>query len=104
MLAEVVAAAALGVGGWHPHAPLPVGRAETCGVDWREYAVVIGGLLADGAPSARADAYNARTDEWTRLPDLPVPISHPMAATGSGSLYVFGGGGTGRGVFAAATA
>src|SRR5919204_2253709 len=91
MIAELLVAAAM----WQTDPPLPVARSEVAGANWRGYAVVVGGFLADGRSSARVDAYNPRVQEWVRLPDLPVAVNHPMAAAGGGRLYVFGGYGAG---------
>jgi N-acetylneuraminic acid mutarotase len=87
VIAELLAAAAA----WQSDPPLPVARSEVAGANWRGYAVVVGGFLADGTSSARVDAYNARVQEWSRLADLPVVVNHPMAAAGGGRLYVLGG-------------
>ena len=95
MITALLAAVAL----WQTDPPLPVPRSEVAGANWRGYAVVAGGFLADGSSSRRVDAYNSRIQEWTRLPDLPVAVNHAMAAAGGGRLYVFGGygaGGAGR--------
>jgi non-specific serine/threonine protein kinase len=53
--------------------------------------VVIGGFLANGASSARVDAYAPRTDRWSRLPNLPLQVNHAMAAASGDRLYVLGG-------------
>jgi non-specific serine/threonine protein kinase len=53
--------------------------------------VVVGGLTEDGAPSARADAFTPATGTWSRLPDLPVAVHHPLVASGGGRVYVAGG-------------
>jgi hypothetical protein len=92
VIAELLTAAAM----WQADPPLPVARSEVAGANWRGYAVVVGGFLADGSSSARVDAYNARVQEWLRLPDLPAAVNHPMAAAGGARLYVFGGYRAGR--------
>ncbi len=53
--------------------------------------VLVGGLTADGAPSARVDAYSPATDRWRRLPDLPAGVHHALAASDGRRLYVVGG-------------
>jgi N-acetylneuraminic acid mutarotase len=88
VIAALLAAAAAM---WQTDPPLPVARSEVAGANWRGYAVVAGGFLADGTSSARVDAYNSRIQEWSRLPDLPVAVNHAMAVAGGGRLYVFGG-------------
>jgi Kelch motif len=87
VIAELLVLAAM----WQSDAPLPVARSEVAGANWRGYAVVVGGFTADGASSARVDAYNSRSGDWLRLPDLPVRVNHAMATAGGGRLYVFAG-------------
>jgi N-acetylneuraminic acid mutarotase len=60
----------------------------------REIAVV-GGFLANGRNSSRADAYSPGRNRWRRLPDLPVSVDHAMAAGRGSELYVVGGYGPG---------
>jgi N-acetylneuraminic acid mutarotase len=91
----VIAAFLVAAAMWQTDAALPLARSEVAGANWRGSAVVVGGFTADGASSARVDAYNSRIDEWTRLPDLPIAVNHPMAAAGGGRLFVFGGYGAG---------
>jgi N-acetylneuraminic acid mutarotase len=92
MIAELLAVAAA----WQSGPAVPVARSEVAGTAWRGYVVVAGGYLADGQSSTRVDAYNSRTREWTRLPDLPAAVNHAMAAAGGGRLYVLGGNGAPR--------
>ena len=60
----------------------------------REIAVV-GGFLASGRNTGRADAYSPARNRWRRLPNLPVTVDHAMSAGVSGRLYVVGGYGPG---------
>jgi hypothetical protein len=52
---------------------------------------VLGGLTADGTPSAQADRYVFPTDEWNSLPPLPAPLHHAGAGELGDRLYVVGG-------------
>ena len=92
MIAELLAA----VASWQSGPAVPLPRSEVAGAAWRGYVVIAGGFLADGQSSTRVDAYNPRTREWRRLPDLPVAVNHAMAAAGGGRLYVLGGYGAPR--------
>lgn len=92
MIAELLAA----VASWQSGPAVPLPRSEVAGAAWRGYVVIAGGFLADGRSSTRVDAYNPRTQQWTRLPDLPVAVNHAMAAAGGGRLYVLGGYGAPR--------
>ncbi|HEY7694011.1 MAG TPA: kelch repeat-containing protein [Gaiellaceae bacterium] len=76
---------------WLSAAPLPQPRSEVGAAVLRGEVVVVGGLTADGAPSARADAYSSATNRWRRLPDLPSAVHHPLVASGGGRVYVAGG-------------
>jgi non-specific serine/threonine protein kinase len=49
-------------------------------------------------PSARVDAYSPASDRWRRLPDLPAPVHHTLAASDGQRLYVVGGYGEPLGV------
>jgi Galactose oxidase, central domain/Kelch motif len=73
-------------------APLPAPpRTEVVGARFFHGLAVIGGLTADGTPSAEADRYFFPTDEWNSLPPLPVPLHHAGAGELGDRLYVVGG-------------
>jgi non-specific serine/threonine protein kinase len=78
-------------GGWQRHAPLPLERTEVAAAAAGGELVVVGGFLADGTTSARADAYSPGSDRWRRLPDLPLAVNHAMAASDGRRVYVVGG-------------
>ena len=94
MIAPQLAAAALA---WVSATPLREARTEVGAAVLRAEIVVVGGLTADGAASARADAYSPASGRWRRLPDLPAAVHHPLVASGGGRVYVAGGYGTGLG-------
>jgi N-acetylneuraminic acid mutarotase len=87
MTALLVAAALA----WLSAAPAPEPRTEVVAAVVNSEIVVVGGLTAEGAPSARVDAYSPRTDRWRRLPDLPIGVHHAMAASDGARLFVVGG-------------
>jgi non-specific serine/threonine protein kinase len=70
---------------------LPQARSEVAAAALGAEIVVVGGFLPDGTTSGRVDAYSPALDRWRRLPDLPVPVNHAMAAAAAGRLYVVGG-------------
>ena len=82
--------------GWQRHAAMPEERSEVAAAAVDGELVVVGGFVADGHDSARADAYLPATDRWRRLPDLPVPVDHAAAASVNGRMYVIGGYGADR--------
>src|SRR5919202_5751567 len=90
VLAAVASALVL-AGAWETRAPLPVPRSEVAGARVGLSIAIVGGFLADGSNSSRVDLYSPARTGWTRLPDLPVAVNHPMAAGVAGRLYVFGG-------------
>jgi N-acetylneuraminic acid mutarotase len=100
--AALVVALALGggAGGWTSHARLPVPRTEVAAAAYGGEIVVAGGLLADGTSSRRIDLYDPSTDAWRRAPDLPAGLNHAAAAVSRGTLYVIGGYGAPRSLFA----
>lgn len=70
---------------------LPDARTEVAGARFGGGVAVVGGLTAEGEPTARADRYDPESDSWSRLPDLPVPLHHTAAVEFGGRLWVVGG-------------
>lgn len=66
-------------------------RTEVVGSPFFFGLAVVGGLTAEGAPSAQVDHYSFPTDEWRSLPPLPVGVHHAGAGELDGRLYVVGG-------------
>lgn len=82
--------------GWQRHSPLPEPRTELAAAITGSTIVAVGGFLASGANTARADAYSIADDRWRRLPDLPVAVDHAAAAAAGGRVYLVGGYGRDR--------
>ena len=78
---------------------MPLARTEVAAARLGNEIAVMGGFLADGTSTGRADAYSPRTGRWRRLPDLPAKVNHAMAASAGGRLYVVGGYGAERSAF-----
>ncbi len=76
---------------WEDGAPLPEARAEVVSTVVNGKILVIGGVRGDGSASKRVDAYDPVADDWGRLPDLPIALHHPAAASWKGRVYVVGG-------------
>ena len=70
---------------------MPLARSEVAGAALEGEIAVAAGFLANGASSPRVEAYSPTRRTWRRLPDLPVAVNHPMAASYRGRLYVVGG-------------
>jgi non-specific serine/threonine protein kinase len=77
--------------GWEDGAPVPVPRTEVAAATLGDRVVVVGGFLADGATTARADLYQPARDRWSRLPSLPLGLNHAAAATWRDTVVVAGG-------------
>jgi hypothetical protein len=80
---------------WRPVAPVPVARTEVAAALFGREIAVVGGFLASGRNSSRADAYSPARNRWRRLPSLPTPVDHAMAAGRGSELYLVGGYGPG---------
>lgn len=74
-----------------PPAEMPEPRTEVAGAAWNGRIVVVGGLTANGQASARADVYDPRSNEWSRLPDLPRPVHHTAVVAFDDRVWVIGG-------------
>src|SRR5918995_1690997 len=76
---------------WQTHAPLPEPKTEVAAGVARGELVAVGGFTANGANSARVDAYSIARNAWRRLPDLPVSVDHAAAASAGTRVYALGG-------------
>ncbi len=73
------------VAAWVAGSPLSAPRSEVAAAPLRSEIVVVGGFDASGGNSRRVDAYDTRRNTWRRLPNLPVPVDHAVAASARGS-------------------
>ena len=76
---------------WRGAAPVPTPRTEVAAAAVKGEAVVVGGFLADGSTTGRAEAYSPRTNRWRRLADLPVAVNHAAGGAWRGRMLVAGG-------------
>jgi hypothetical protein len=72
-----------------------VARTEVSAAVFGKEIAVVGGFLANGQNSSRADAYSPSRNRWRRLPDLPARLDHATAVGRGTELYVVGGYGPG---------
>lgn len=72
------------------YAPLPEARTEVAGASHLGGLVAVGGLRADGTATARVDVLMPLSD-WSRAPDLPMPLHHAGAASWQFRVWVVGG-------------
>ena len=76
---------------WRRAAPVPTPRTEVAAAAANGEAVVVGGFLADGSTTGRAEAYSPKTNRWRRLPDLPAAVNHAAGGAWRGRMIVAGG-------------
>jgi hypothetical protein len=78
---------------WERAADAPLGRTEALGGVLGGKLYVFGGYTSfDVIPkSFEAHVYDPQTDLWTRLPDLPRPLTHTGTASDGQSFYFAGG-------------
>jgi Kelch motif len=77
---------------WKTAAPIPLPRSEVAAAAVGDEILVVGGFLDErGRSSSRVDAFSPARNRWRRLPNLPVAVNHPMAASASRRFYVVGG-------------
>ena len=78
-------------GAWVPTAAIPDARQEVAVVALEGRVYVIGGLATGGAASSRVDVFDTRSNQWQRVPSLPINSHHPMAAVIGNRIYIAGG-------------
>ena len=79
-------------GGWSQVASLPLARTEAQQAIKDGLLYVFGGFYNSGWDATRrVDVYNPAADTWTRLPDMPVAITH-AASVIDGNNVIFAGG------------
>jgi N-acetylneuraminic acid mutarotase len=81
--------------GWRSATAVPVPRTEVSAALFGKEIGVVGGFVAAGSNSSRADAYSPARNRWRRLPNLPVRVDHAMAVGRRNELIVVGGYGPG---------
>ena len=71
--------------------PLPIARAGVAGTAWQGIVVVAGGAGSGGGLSVRVDAYDPKTGQWTRGPNLPVAVRDAALGVLGDDLWLVGG-------------
>jgi N-acetylneuraminic acid mutarotase len=61
------------------------------GTAWQGLVVVAGGTTAAGGTSSRVDAFDPKTGQWSRGPNLPVPLRDAALAVQGDDLWIVGG-------------
>jgi len=81
---------------WTTVAPLPVARSEAAGAVVDRNLYVFGGYIKStvkpfARPISRSDVYNPANNTWTRIADLPNPLTHTGTAVDGRNIYLAGG-------------
>jgi N-acetylneuraminic acid mutarotase len=87
----LAAVAGLLVSGWQTGAPMPVARSEVAATPYRGGVAIVGGFSGSCVSSRRVDLFLPASNQWRRLPDLPIALNHAAAAAVGRTLYVAGG-------------
>lgn len=77
--------------GWQLGKPLPVARLESAGIVIGEKLYVFGGFCFRLKASTRVDVYDPSQDSWTRLADMPTPVTHVSAVLDDRFVWFAGG-------------
>ncbi|HEX2035178.1 MAG TPA: kelch repeat-containing protein [Chloroflexota bacterium] len=92
LLSPIGCGAAEPPGSWRPLPAAPVARFEAQGavVDGKLY--LFGGFYNSGMnASNRSEVYDPATRRWTRLADMPEPVTHAAVAADGTTIYFLGG-------------
>jgi N-acetylneuraminic acid mutarotase len=76
---------------WSAGTSVPEPRTEVAAARFGSEIGVVGGFLADGTSSSRADAYSPARNAWRPLPRYPLAVNHAAATAWRGRLIVIGG-------------
>ena len=77
---------------WTSAAANPQGRFEAQGAMVNGKLYVFGGFYNNAIDAtARSDVYDPATNRWTRIKDMPEPITHAGVATDGNTVYIIGG-------------
>jgi N-acetylneuraminic acid mutarotase len=83
---------ALGTLTWHTVAPIPQGITEGAGETVNGKLYVFSGFTDNNFyPSSRVYRYDPATNVWTRLHDMPVPVTHAGTCVDGNYIYIAGG-------------
>ena len=76
---------------WHALPSAPTARQQVGATVSNGKLWVLGGLTTVGTSTAKVEAYDPASRQWTSGPDLPLPLHHLMAVTYHNQLVVMGG-------------
>ena len=76
---------------WEPRSDAPVPRFEPAVLEVDGRILLFGGFSAFPGVTARVDRYDPATDAWTRLRDMPAPLTHAAPARDGRQVWFAGG-------------
>jgi N-acetylneuraminic acid mutarotase len=77
---------------WDTRASGPIGRMEAQGTVAAAKLYIFGGFTVDfKTVTTRADAYDATTNTWTRIADVPEALTHSAVVADGTTIYMIGG-------------
>lgn len=77
---------------WEARTPSPIGRIEGPSVVVDDRVYVFGGFFNQALRTTdQVHVYDPASDTWTRLADLPVPLTHAGFAVDNQKVWVVGG-------------
>ncbi|HRK30509.1 MAG TPA: kelch repeat-containing protein [Tepidisphaeraceae bacterium] len=78
--------------GWSAIASLPLARTEAMNVSKNGMLYVFGGFFDNKWDATkRVDVYNSSSNSWSRLPDMPVAITHAATVMNGDNAILVGG-------------
>lgn len=76
---------------WQSKASASPGREEAQSLVYNDRLYVLGGYVAGFTATRRVDRYDLATNSWTRMNDMPDPITHAAVARDGNNFWFVGG-------------
>ncbi|MBC8160025.1 MAG: hypothetical protein H7Z42_02310 [Roseiflexaceae bacterium] len=77
---------------WNTVAPSPIERFEAQGLMVNGKLYVFGGFYNNAIQATvRSDVYDPSSNTWTRIADMPEPLTHAGQASDGNTIYIVGG-------------
>lgn len=77
---------------WNTAAPSPIGRFEAQGTAANGKLYVFGGFINSSIQATKkSHVYNPVKNKWTRIADMPEPVTHAPVVVDGQTIYLLGG-------------